>query len=620
MTEVLVTYGENGLGRKYTLSEECILGRHPECDIQIVDSQVSKQHARILAIENRYRIEDLQSLNGVYVNSVRIERPVDLVANDLITIGSRSYLFSPALDILPQADSNKAVLLVDQEETTSDRIALVEPEPGQPFSSLPDDFVLDVLATLIKQEPDKDIIKKIMLRLARLIEYDAAAVLITSGDNKLEPVYIVNSMPTLSISKTIAQLVVSQKKGVRVPDAVGDTVFKDGKSIIKGKIRSVITAPLLVDDKVIGVLFLTKHKPDFYSDSHLRQLLSLGAILALVVTQVERFLILRKQIEYQTERKSPLEQMHGSGPVMAEIKSTIKKVAPTPAPVLVTGETGTGKELIAKWLHWLGPGKSKPIVAVNCGALPENLVESELLGYERGAFSGAQRQKPGKLELASGGTLFLDEIGELPLGMQVKLLRALEQKNFYRLGGVKPIDVDFRLVAATHRDLEKMCRQKMFREDLFYRINVIRIDVPPLRKRPEDIETLIMNFLEQLNHDLGRNVRGIDAKALKIMKSYNWPGNIRELKNVVERLVVLSEQPVITAEQLPIELHNIDQPESADNVDNLARGVQIVERKMIIDALRKARGKKLKAAKNLGISRPTLDKKITQYDIDIFQE
>lgn len=233
--------------------------------------------------------------------------------------------------------------------------------------------------------------------------------------------------------------------------------------------------------------------------------------------------------------------------------------------------------------------------------------------------SGADRMKPGKLELASGGTLFLDEIGELSLVLQVKLLRVLEQKSFYRLGGIAPIRADFRLVAATHRDLKVMCGAGSFREDLFYRIHVVTIRVPSLRERPDDIEPLLKFFMAKFSQELGKDIRGIERQTLDRLKTYNWLGNVRELKNMVERMVALSEEPVLTGDLLPLEV-SLSGPEDAPGSTSLADRVAMLERQMITQAMKKAQGKKSAAAKQLQISRPTLDKKLSEYAINVFDE
>src|ERR1700689_3682432 len=243
----------------------------------------------------------------------------------------------------------------------------------------------------------------------------------------------------------------------------------------------------------------------------------------------------------------------GSSPGIAELYAILERVADTPTTVLITGESGTGKELVAGALHEHSSRKDKPFIKVNCAAIPKELIESELFGYERGAFTGAVSSKPGRFELANGGTLFLDEIGEIPIEMQVKLLRALQESEFERVGGIKTIRVDVRLVAATNRDLKKLIAGGTFREDLFYRLNVVPIRLPALRERAVDIPLLVDHFLGKFNERLKKHVAGTEPEALDVLASYPWPGNIRELENVIERAVLFCDTQKLRAEDLPPE-------------------------------------------------------------------
>ncbi|HEX4514535.1 MAG TPA: sigma-54 dependent transcriptional regulator, partial [Polyangiaceae bacterium] len=244
----------------------------------------------------------------------------------------------------------------------------------------------------------------------------------------------------------------------------------------------------------------------------------------------------------------------GQSPGITDLYNVLERVADTPTTVLITGESGTGKELVARALHDHSSRKDKPFIKVNCAAIPKELIESELFGYERGAFTGAVNSKPGRFELANGGTLFLDEIGEIPVEMQVKLLRALQESEFERVGGIKTIRVDVRLVAATNRDLKKLISQGAFREDLFYRLNVVSIRLPALRERASDTPLLVEHFLKKFNERLKKNVVGIEPEALDLLSAYTWPGNIRELENVLERTILFCEGPTIHASDLPAEI------------------------------------------------------------------
>jgi two-component system response regulator AtoC len=247
----------------------------------------------------------------------------------------------------------------------------------------------------------------------------------------------------------------------------------------------------------------------------------------------------------------------GSSPGIAELYSILERVADTPTTALITGESGTGKELVARALHEHSSRKDKPFIKVNCAAIPKELIESELFGYERGAFTGAVASKPGRFELANGGTLFLDEIGEIPIEMQVKLLRALQESEFERVGGIKTIRVDVRLVAATNRDLKKLIAAGNFREDLFYRLNVVPIRLPALRERTSDIPLLVEHFLVKFNERLRKKVEGVDREAMDLLVSYPWPGNIRELENVIERSVLFCDTNTLTANDLSPEVRGI---------------------------------------------------------------
>ena len=312
----------------------------------------------------------------------------------------------------------------------------------------------------------------------------------------------------------------------------------------------------------------------------------------------------------------------GGSSKLAKVFETIRKVATTgSSTVLLQGETGVGKELLAREIHDLGPMHDGPFVELNCSAIPETLLESELFGYEKGAFTDAKRMKKGLMELANGGTLFLDEIGEMSLATQAKLLRALEQKRFRRVQGVSDIVVETRIVAATNKDLKTLVQQEKFREDLFFRLDVIRIPVPPLRERTEDIPPLIDHFVGHWNRELGKSVKGPNDRALELLLAYRWPGNVRELRNVIERSILLESVEWILPEHLPLEIVGAVGGSSAV-LESKIKGdhgivtIAMAERMAIERALEQAEGNKTKAAEWLGISRQTLRTKLKEYRID----
>jgi two-component system NtrC family response regulator len=313
----------------------------------------------------------------------------------------------------------------------------------------------------------------------------------------------------------------------------------------------------------------------------------------------------------------------GKSKSMQSVFETVRKVAPTNATVLIEGESGTGKELIAKSIHFNSARTDRPFVAVNCSALAESLLESELFGHEKGAFTGAHAMKKGRFEIADGGTLFMDEIGELPTNLQAKLLRVLQEKSFERVGSVKPISVDIRIIAATNRHLRAEMAKGRFREDLFYRLNVVHIHLPPLRERKEDIRLLVAHFIKKhaSERQIGEPIVGVNAAVDRLFDTYHWPGNIRELENVIERAMILCPQSAIRVEDLPAEFRDTVSnalrmggiPAEAKLYETLA----LVERRMIVRALRMAGGVQAHAAEILGIGKSGLNQKLRKYRIDV---
>ena len=335
----------------------------------------------------------------------------------------------------------------------------------------------------------------------------------------------------------------------------------------------------------------------------------------------QRLKLKRENILLKKEfvQQSSFENIIGKAESMQSMFRTVLKIAEFKSTVLIMGESGTGKELLARAIHVRSPRKSKPFVAINCGAIPENLLESELFGYVRGAFTDAVRNKQGLFEEADGGTLFLDEIGELPLGLQVKLLRVLQEDEIRRVGENQPRKVNVRILAATIRDLAEEVRISQFREDLFYRLNVLSVKIPPLRERTEDIPLLVDHFLERCNQKLGTKVAGVDPAAMKMLMEYPWPGNVRELENLVERAVILCDGNKITPDLLTDKVsHQAPQPSTHLPPGQLSikKTVRAMEEELIKRALCETGGNRTRAAKLLEISHRTLLYKLKDYQID----
>lgn len=323
------------------------------------------------------------------------------------------------------------------------------------------------------------------------------------------------------------------------------------------------------------------------------------------------------KIEHQALKKevaenSVFKKMIGSSPAMQKIQETIKKAASSKASVLITGESGVGKEVVAQAIHALSPRNKKQMINVHCAALSETLLESELFGHEKGAFTGADHLQKGRFELAHGSSIFLDEIGEINQGVQIKILRVLAEKKFERVGGEQTIEVDVRVISATNKNLEEEIKKGNFREDLFYRLNVIHIQVPPLRERKSDLPLLMASFLEEFNQENSKNVRGFSAKAKSAMMKYDWPGNIRELRNCVESAVVLCSGDEISVDDLPPNVSKI----SAEEFISVPFGITMDEAEKIIIAQNLAANKnnKSKTADVLGIGRKTLQRKIAEWE------
>lgn len=319
---------------------------------------------------------------------------------------------------------------------------------------------------------------------------------------------------------------------------------------------------------------------------------------------MEENLMLREQMAHLVR----FENLIGRSDAMQRLFDVIRDVAPTDSSILITGETGAGKEMVAKAIHAIGPRKEAPFIPVNCGAFPEHLLESELFGHEKGAFTGAAQTRKGRLELCSGGTLFLDEVGEISTRMQVDLLRVLEEKRFYRVGGEKPLDVDFRIIAATNRDLKRAIEDGIFRADLYYRLNVISIHVPPLRERVEDIPFLAQFFLERFSSEVNKNIDSFAKDALDFLCRYPWPGNVRELQNAIERAIVLCKKRQISLGDLAFLQACPAAPSADETLDQVIR--DHIER-----VLKANRGNISRAAEVLGIHRSTLHKRIKEYKL-----
>jgi DNA-binding NtrC family response regulator len=349
----------------------------------------------------------------------------------------------------------------------------------------------------------------------------------------------------------------------------------------------------------------------------------------IVAKACERFSLAyeKKSLEDRFLAKADEDKLIGNSEALRLVKEKIEQVAKSDITVLIQGESGTGKELVAEAIQRKSNRASGPFVTLNCAALPENLIESELFGYEKGAFTGANARKRGKFEIANGGTIFLDEIGDMALNTQAKVLRVIQQREVERLGGTRPLKVDVRIIAATHKDLKDLIDKKLFREDLFYRINVVNIQLAPLRDRQEDIPVLVEHFIKIAAEKAGKKIKGLTPKAMTVMKNFKWPGNVRQLQNIIEGAAVFAKKDQIDIDNLPEEVRlGFDLSETSDGFDwieeQLNSGITLdemiaqIEKEMIMRMLQAAEGNQSKTAQMLGIKRGTLQYKMKNYNLN----
>jgi Nif-specific regulatory protein len=427
------------------------------------------------------------------------------------------------------------------------------------------------------------------------------------------------------IADGVTARVVESGKPVVVPQISREPMFGDrtAKGELDRREESFIAVPVQLNRKPVGALavdFPFRRQRDY--DHHVRVLRLVASMIAQAV-RVERLVDSERQrlLDENTHLREELRERYDfsrivgtSGP-MRQVYEQIARVARANTTVLIRGESGTGKELIAHAIHYSSPRAKKPFVKVSCAALPDSLIESELFGYEKGAFTGAQARKKGRFELAEGGTLFLDEIGDINLSTQVKLLRVLQEREFERLGGTDPIQVNVRLIAATNQDLEKAIAAGAFREDLHYRLNVFTICIPPLRERKPDISLLVDHFLEKYSIEHGHHIKRISTPAIDMLMSYHWPGNVRELENAIERAVLVCDGNVVHAHHLPPTLQTAEASGTVSDV-SLADAVAAYEKNLIQDALKTTRGNTSKAAKLLHSTERIISYKIKRLAID----
>ncbi len=590
-------------GQTFDLSGDGLaIGRHPSNDLAIPDAAVSRHHCVLRRIPAGWRVADLDSRHGTFVNG-RPVREEELHHGDVLAIGESTFL---ALLEAPAGEENGTGEEVALEAGTelllpAGESVYLRPAPA---GDRPDDrparalaALLDLAAACGAPRDPAGLARGALERVLTAVPAERAALVLADGGDP-EPLAVrhrrASGSRSFLPSRSLADRALRERTAILYPTGGGDA------SASVAGIRAAACVPLFDGGAPLGFLYVDTREPgEDLGDDHLQWLTAAGALIAPPLAVLRR--LERAEAESRRLQESVLGRgLVGESPALRRAAEILARAAPTASTVLILGESGTGKEMAARALHAASPRAGKPFVAINCASLSENLLESELFGHEQGAFTGAMARKTGKLEVAHGGTLFLDEVGELPLPLQSKLLRVLQERTFERVGGTRPITVDIRLVAATNRDLKKAVAEGAFRDDLFYRLNVISLTMPSLRERREDIPLLASHFAALHGREVRGRPAGIAPAARELLVRHDWPGNVRELSNAIERAVVLGLEDEIRPEDLPETLLEAALPGGGEGKDYHA-ALNEAKRRIIRDALAANGGNVTRAAEGLGL-------------------
>jgi len=620
------------------------IGRAASNDLILSDVLISGEHARIVSSVDGFVLEDLASTNGTWLLRSGEQhalgegrRAIALLPGDRLALGG--------------LDAEGVELRVDfAPDTDTLEIALVRPlselEKAAPFSAGDDrlQLLVQALREVVSHEGVADVVSGIADAALLLVPRATHATVVLRQDaDGAQSAKAFGFVPVVTrvrgpsgprapeaavrVTRSVVRKVISERAAVLAADAPSETFSSE--SLLGASIRSTIGIPLWKDDAILGVLQLdNRDAPAMFETRDVDALGALAVSASLAIANAEliqRLSLARAELKKENQylrgrerARSGEVQIVGQSKAMAELLRQLDKVVDTRVSVLIEGETGTGKELIASSVHYRSKRKEKLFVAQNCAAFPENLLESELFGHKRGAFTGATDEKKGLFEIADGGTLFLDELGELPLPLQAKLLRALQEGEIRPVGATQSKQVNVRIVAATNKNLEGEVKAGRFREDLYYRLKVFPIRVPPLRERRDDIAPLAVFFLDRYTREMGKSVPGFAQETLEILSAYDFPGNVRELENEVQRLVIQADDGAfLTPELLSPRVRQIETVllSAGAAKGSLKEMVDQVERHILIEALREHGNNKTAAAKTLGITREGLHKKLKQLGV-----
>ncbi len=601
----------------YFLTEaETRIGRDASNSLAIGDPSLSRRHCALRREEDSYKICDLDSRNGTFLNG-RLVSSIRLNHGDQISAGESVFVF------LAKEDAEEATAgagAVEFDDNLTQATAQIRPQdvlylrPERILRELPATSRLGRnLNALLKISRAVHSISDLDLLQAQILEFifevvpaERGAILLDSKGNERFSSLFARPAPSkhgeaVRVSRSITRQVMNQGIAILGADVPGSGGFSEVESLVAFQVRSLLCVPLTVFQKVTGCIYLdTTSSSTRFDRDHLELVAGIAGVSAVALENARKLLWLEQENLRLTAEINLQHNMVGESSAMKEVYRFLRRVAPTDSTVLVTGESGTGKELVARATHRNSPRGGGPFLAINCAAIPEGLLESELFGYERGAFTGAAGQKKGRLEMADGGILFLDEIGELAPALQGKLLRVLQEREFERLGGSHPISVDIRLIAATNHDLLAAVKARTFREDLYYRLNVVSMVVPPLREHREDIPLLAEYFVAKFAVKCKVKSKKISSEAMASLMNCDWPGNVRELENAIESALVLGVSDAIRPEDLP---ESVLEKDVAPGVQEAKYHLALKQLKkhLILTALEDAEGNYTEAARILGV-------------------
>jgi len=581
-----------------------LIGREAGATLKIANASVSRRHAVIEREGDKFIIADLGSRNGTFVNGIPVKRR-ELQHGDRVKIGESQFFF--LFEDTDEPAHTSEIRLDDSELFSGATVSMTYSEA---MGSMARDLsaLLKVGTTITAIRGVKELQQRLLDVIFEVVPARRGVILLTGEQSGAEPEFtsifgldrVYGPNQKITVSSTIVRRVLKDNAAFLIGDTdKNETLHTD--SLIAAQSRSLLCVPLLMPGQTLGVIYLDTDLPDVHFDEdHLHLVTAIAAIAAVAIQNARHIEALESENRRLLADANLEHNMVGESPLMQRVYQLVSKVAPTESTVLISGESGTGKELAARAIHGNSKRANKPFIAVNCAALAESLLESELFGHEKGAFTGALQQRKGRLEIADGGTIFLDEIAELSPALQTKLLRVLQEREFERVGGTRSIKVDIRVLAATNRDLDAAISDGTFRHDLYFRLNVVELKMPALRERAEDVSMLANYFVAKYADKCNRKVVGISAAAKELLLRYDWPGNVRELENAIERAVVLGMTDQILPEDLPEAILEASAPEAV-TASGYHEVVSSTKKQIIIDAMKKANGSYTAAAKLLGL-------------------